>query len=394
MYPPHHLGGYELMWASWVRHALGAGNEVRVLASDFDAAEPDPTVEAPGSVARDLHWYWRDHAFPSLSLRERLRLERHNLAVLEREIDTFRPDAVCWWAMGGMSMSLIESVARRGLPALGVVVDDWLVYGPEVDGWRRAFAAPRPLAAVVERLTGVPTSLDLGKAAEWLFVSETTRRRAREGGADVGSGQIVHAGIDPSLFPPVAPREWEWRLLYLGRIDKRKGIATAIRVLDELPSATLHIVGGGDEEHRAELAQLADSLGVADRIRVASYPRERLSDAYAAADAVLFPVLWAEPFGLVPLEAMSVGRPVIATGTGGSGEYLRDGVNCLIFDPIDDPGALAGAVARLADDPSLRSRLREGGRKTAAELTEERFNTTVTAALAALGDPGRGFERG
>ncbi len=51
----------------------------------------------------------------------------------------------------------------------------------------------------------------------------------------------------------------------------------------------------------------------------------------AAADALLFPVQWEEPWGLVPLEAMASGTPVVATGTGGSGEYLRDGDNCLVY---------------------------------------------------------------
>ena len=57
-------------------------------------------------------------------------------------------------------------------------------------------------------------------------------------------------------------------------------------------------------------------------------PRAELRDVYAAADVVVFPVQWNEPWGLVPLEAMSVGRPVVASGTGGSAEYLRDGENC------------------------------------------------------------------
>ena len=82
---------------------------------------------------------------------------------------------------------------------------------------------------------------------------------------------------------------------------------------------------------------------------------------------------------------MSVGRPVIATGTGGSGEYLRDGVNCLLFSPPEGSIALAEAIRRLARDPDLRSRLREGGFATAGRLTEDAFNRRVAAALARAG---------
>jgi glycosyltransferase involved in cell wall biosynthesis len=106
-------------------------------------------------------------------------------------------------------------------------------------------------------------------------------------------------------------------------------------------------------------------------------PREELPAAYAGGDVTLFPVRWAEPFGLVPLEAMAVGRPVVASGRGGSGEILRDGANCLLVDPDQGPAALAARIRELADDPALRARLREGGLRTVAEIVAERFDDTV-----------------
>ena len=109
--------------------------------------------------------------------------------------------------------------------------------------------------------------------------------------------------------------------------------------------------------------------------------RAELPAVYEGADVVLFPVRWEEPWGLVPLEAMGLGRPVIATGRGGSGEYLRDGENCLLVAP-GDPAAIAGAVRRLADDHGLVERLREGGFRTAAKHTETIFNQAVLEALA------------
>jgi glycosyltransferase involved in cell wall biosynthesis len=110
--------------------------------------------------------------------------------------------------------------------------------------------------------------------------------------------------------------------------------------------------------------------------------RAQLSEAYAVADVVLFPVIWEEPWGLVPLEAMGLGRPVIATGRGGSGEYLRDGENSLLV-PAGDPEAIAAAVRRLADSPELRARLREGGLLTTRRFTEAAFNEAVLESFAA-----------
>jgi glycosyltransferase involved in cell wall biosynthesis len=73
---------------------------------------------------------------------------------------------------------------------------------------------------------------------------------------------------------------------------------------------------------------------------------------------------------------MAVGRPVIATRTGGSAEFLRDGHNCIVV-PADDPGSIAEAVRRLGADPELRGRLRAGGFETAIRPTERSFREAI-----------------
>ena len=77
---------------------------------------------------------------------------------------------------------------------------------------------------------------------------------------------------------------------------------------------------------------------------------------------------------------MGRGRPVVATGRGGSGEYLRDGVNSLLFE-AGDAAALRGRLAELAGDPELRARLVAGGLATARAHTEDDFNAGVAATL-------------
>jgi glycosyltransferase involved in cell wall biosynthesis len=140
-------------------------------------------------------------------------------------------------------------------------------------------------------------------------------------------------------------------------------------------------VGAGDDAYRADLTRLAEKLGLRDRVRFETHSRNELPGVYASADAVLFPVNWDEPFGLVPLEAMAIGRPVVASGAGGSAEFLEDGANCLLYSPADDPEPLADAVRRLAGDENLRTRVRSGGAATAARLDETAFNAQVAAAL-------------
>ena len=369
MYPPQHLGGYELMWRSAVAHQRAGGHAVRVLTTDWRQPGADASEPEDDDVHRELRWYWHDHVFPRMGPRARLALERHNATVLDFHLEQFRPDAVCWWAMGGMSLSLIERVRRAGLPAAAVVVDDWLVYGPKVDAWWRLLRR---------------SARRLADACTWIFCSEVVRARAKEVGLRPAAASVIHPGIDLELFsePPGERPPWRWQLVYCGRIDPRKGIDLAIGALSSLPpQARLRVGGGGDEQELLRLERLAEDRGLSDRVGFERHARAALPAIYAGADAVLFPVRWLEPFGLVPLEAMDCGAPVIATGRGGAGEYLRDAENCVIFDPDGGSLALAEAVRRVAGDAGLRSRLHDCGLATAARFPESAFNDAVLAAL-------------
>ena len=383
MYPPHHLGGYELVCRSAAAHVRDSGDAVGVLTTDFRHPEAATLPEDP-DVRRELRWYWRDHRFPRLSPAERLRLERHNAAALDRCLAELRPDVVAWWAMGGMSLSLIARVREAGLPSVAFVHDDWLLYGPRVDAWMRMFSRRRRWRGAARRRTGIATTLDTSDVDRWVFVSDFVRRRAEGEGLAFGRVQIASSGIHPGFLEAAPERPWSWRLLYVGRIDERKGIDVAIDALSGLPDdARLTVVGKGDERHLAFLRAHAAGLGVTERVEFApAASREQLQALYAEHDAVVFPARWEEPWGLVPLEAMARGRPVVATARGGSAEYLRDGQNCLVVTH-GDPRGLSAALRRLAGDEALRAALRRGGQATAAQHTETRFNEAVLAALRA-----------
>ncbi len=383
MDPPQQLGGAELVWQAWVHHARAEGDRVRVLTTDVRVPGATMTPETEQDVDRSLRWYWRDHAFPSLSVRRRLALERHNARTLEAALDEVTPDVVVWWAMAGMSFGLVERVRRVGLPAVAVLGDYWLQYGPDVDQWMRPFARRRRLGRLVERVTGLPTRVTLDAGLHCVFVSRTVRDRALEALPGLRHVEVAHHGPDLELFGPAPRPDWGWRLLVLGRLDERKGVAIAVRALALLPAeATLHIVGSGDETHLGDLRSLARDTGVADRVSFTpGLPRADLPALMAGADALVFPVVWSEPWGLVPSEAMAVGLPVVGSGRGGSGEYLVDGVNCLRFDPDDGPQALAGRLRELAADPVLRERLAAGGRRTATDLGAESFDVRVQATI-------------
>jgi glycogen synthase len=171
-------------------------------------------------------------------------------------------------------------------------------------------------------------------------------------------------------------------------MDDRKGVHVAIEALAQLPpEATLVLQGSGDERYVERLRALTRELGAQERVRFERRPRAELPELFGESDAVVFPVQWEEPWGLVPLEAMASGRPVVATGTGGSGEYLRHGENCLLYSPRDSADELAAAVKRLGADEQLRARLVAGGSGTAPRYTERAYNEEIAAALLEAAGP-------
>jgi glycosyltransferase involved in cell wall biosynthesis len=152
-----------------------------------------------------------------------------------------------------------------------------------------------------------------------------------------------------------------------------------VRALALLPAqATLDVVGPPEPAYVPTISSIIDELGLAERVHMSEVPREQLRSIYADADVFVFPSLWAEPFGLVPIEAMACDTPVVASGTGGSAEFLRDGANCLIAPPRQ-PAAIADAINRLSADPGLRRRLLDGGRTTAAWADVNQLTETVAA---------------
>jgi len=396
MYPPHHYGGYELSCQDVVERWRRRGHDVAVLTTDMRVpGVTDPPNERATGVWRDLRFYYANGDLHVPPVWQRPGLERHNQRTLAAALGRFQPDVVSLWHMGAMSFSLVTSLAERRVSLVCVVCDDWLSYGPEVDGWMRLFdgrrAAFRPAARLAERVTGIPTHLpDLAAAATFCFVSDSTRRRAEEHARwPVGGAPVIPSGVAPEDFPrpDEAPgaRPWQWRLLFVGRLDPRKGIDTAVEALANLPAeTTLEVVGKGDDAYRLRLEGIAADAGAAGRVRFSSARRSELGARYRAANVLVFPVRWDEPFGLAPLEAMASGTPVIATGTGGSGEFLADGVNSLLFAP-GRADELATAVRRLADDAELRAALVRGGYDTAAHLTVDRQAADLEALhLAAV----------
>jgi glycosyltransferase involved in cell wall biosynthesis len=368
------------------------GHHVHVLTSDARLPDREEASESAGpvTVQRALrgYWDWERHGALQAPVRQRLAIERHNQRVVRETLDRLRPDVVSIWSLVYMSFSIVTQMERARIPMVVSLGDDWITYAWALDEWTRIFER-RPWLRPVGRLTGLETRLPTFSDATVTAASEMIRDSvAKTAPWTFPEVAIIRMGVETRDFPLVEPHpeRWSWRLLYVGRVVPNKGVATAIKALPLLPAeARLDVDGYGAPEILEELAVLARTLGVSERVTFTRSPRAALADRYRDADVVVFPSEWPEPFGLVPLEAMARGTPVVATGTGGSGEFLHDGENCLLFPP-GDPAALAEAVGRLARDADLRRRVAEGGARTASEMTIDRYAERLEAVhLAAAG---------
>jgi glycosyltransferase involved in cell wall biosynthesis len=382
LYPPHAFGGYEWSCHDVMRRFVERGHEVTVLTTTtrIDGVD-DPPDEAGAGVHRELEWYWDDHRLLSPHPLRRAAMERRNHLRLHRLLDEVDPEVVSVWNVGAMSLGLLRAVAERGIPMVYAVCDEWPVYGPHLDAWGRLFARRPRTGRLAELLLRVPArAVDLGPTGAFCFVSEHTREACRAASPfTFPISTVVLSGIERSDFPPVEPgaRPWRGELLYVGRLDERKGVLTAVDALAELgPAYRLRFVGRGDA-HGAIL-QRADERGVHDRVTVDALARHELAAVYRAADALLFTSEWEEPFGLTPIEAMACATPVVGTGTGGSAAFLVDEVTCLRYRP-GDATALAQCVRRLADDAALRQRLVDAGLSVADDLTTDRLAEVFAA---------------
>jgi glycosyltransferase involved in cell wall biosynthesis len=156
-------------------------------------------------------------------------------------------------------------------------------------------------------------------------------------------------------------------VLSVGRLETVKRVDLAIRALANAPSR-LSLVVAGHGTQRAALEQLAESLGVADRVRFAGeVSDDTLLDLYAGALGVIFPP-YDEDFGYVTLEAFLAEKPVVTTtDAGGPNEFVVDATNGYVTAP--DPEALGAAIARLDADRTRAATFGRAGAERARAIT-------------------------
>ena len=252
---------------------------------------------------------------------------------------------------------------------------------------RTLASGARPEPALRIRVEG-----EVAQQADLLIASTTDEAEdlIQSYKADPERVYVVAPGIDLGTFQPLDRADARRKvgygpgrlLLFVGRLERLKGVETAIRALallrdrahDDLRLIVLgEDVRDGDESEKERLKAVASALGVRDRVDfLGSVAHHELPYFYAAADVCVMPS-YSESFGLVALEAQACGRPVVASGVSGLRSVVRDEVSGYLIDG-HDPAAYAERIGRLLADPELAQQMGRRGR-----LLAQRFSWTRTA---------------
>jgi D-inositol-3-phosphate glycosyltransferase len=350
--------------------ALGRrGNQVTVF-TRRDSDDPPEVVRmadgveivhVPAGPAREVS---KDHLLPYMD---------QFGAVLHRIWGTDRPDLVHahFWMSGKAALA---AAVPFGLP----VVQTFHALGVVKRRQQGARDTSPPERLEIESAVACGVDQIIATCSDEVF--ELARL-----GVEMRRISVVPCGVNLRHFTPEGPavprRRGYARLALVSRLVERKGIGNAISAVRELPGVELLIAGGppaeqlGEDPQARRLAALAQRLGVANRVHlIGQIGRDQVPALLRSADVVVCPP-WYEPFGMVPLEAMACGVPVVATAVGGLVDTVVDGVTGLHVPPRQ-PRAIAGALASLLADP----RRREAFGRAGVQRARQRYSWDRVAA--------------
>jgi glycosyltransferase involved in cell wall biosynthesis len=212
---------------------------------------------------------------------------------------------------------------------------------------------------------------------------------------------VIYPGINVQTFAPAnADPKWADKLglrgrpviIHPARMLPWKGVAYSVRAMREIvrqfPDALLIITDTEEivdwirelQGYKEEVVGLIRSLGLQEHIITQPFPYLELPWVYNYCDVVVYPTIGEEPFGLVPVEAMACGKPVVVSRSGGMVESVVDGQTGFIIEKRD-AGALAEKVTLLLKDKALARKLGRAGRERAVEVFSRERMTRDTVQV-------------
>ncbi|MDQ6662393.1 MAG: glycosyltransferase family 4 protein [Chloroflexota bacterium] len=380
LYPPHALGGAEIVAADVAAGLERLGHEVHVLTSSYGLAKPeeDQHIWRTLHVAPPVHFDRKQPAWQQLGQLLNYYRRYHNSAnakELLRAITITKPDVLFINEITGIGViSLLSALHSVKIPIVFYLQSYLLIYArsPETkESHLRARWLKKLLIGSLPSLTY--TSL--------IAVSNAVKQEYIKAGYSHESIEVIYNGVDSRFLKPLPIQKSKasaggnpcTELLYVGRLNTEKGIVVILEALDLLVNSQgrkdlhLHIFGDGDKSYIAELQHFITEKQLTEIITFhGRVSQEELLGYYDRSDIMLVPSLWQEPFALVTAEGMARGLPIIASNVGGTGERITDNVNGLLVEPGDEQ-ELALAIIQLVDHPDELHRLAQAARTTVEE---------------------------
>ncbi|GII63006.1 glycosyl transferase [Sphaerisporangium krabiense] len=339
-------GGQNVHVAGLAAALAGLGHEVTVYTRRAAAGDPATIAMAPGVTVEHVP------AGPPVPLAKDDLLPHMPAFAdhLRRRWRASRPDVAHahFWMSG---VAALEAAEDLGVP----VAQTFHALGTVKRRWQGSADTSPPERLAIER--------DVGRrAAAVIATCSDEVRELTAMDVPVDRITVVPCGVDLGLFHPdeAGTRgEPDVRILSIGRLVPRKGVDTVIEALCHVPGARLVIAGGepGDED-TPRLRALAAARGLAGRVRLAGAVAREDVPALMRSAQVVVTVPWYEPFGMVPVEAMACGVPVVASAVGG---HLDTVSGCGMLVPPRRPRLLAAVLRDLLARPELRAALGASG---------------------------------
>ncbi|HLJ66562.1 MAG TPA: glycosyltransferase family 4 protein [Chloroflexota bacterium] len=369
LFPPHAVGGYEAACEDFVRsfHA----DDVSVLTTSYGLQQPD---ERDGvlRVLPNVFGTWPSgplhlpRGFRRFFMRETFRITRY-------WIRRIRPDLCYIWNLGHLSLGPLYAARASRLPVVYHLEDHWL---PDT------VYHPNRMIQASKRWLGAPAIFGGNVGA--IFVSAYLRRSYASLDFSFRRSRVVPNGIDLAGYSQKVyskPAGAPLRLLFAGRVVPEKGLDVLLAALSlakaNAPGALqLTVAGPGPAQYVESLQAMAggQSLPVSWLGRVG---RKEMTALYRDHDLLAVPSVWDEPFGLVAIEAMASGTPVVAADSGGLAEIVAHGTSGLLV-PRSNAAALLEALLTFVKQPALLEAMGRAARARA----EGHFDLVRSAAEA------------
>ena len=356
-YSPAEWGGTETVVMHTVEGQRALGHVPRVFCT---AALQPPDARSTENVAFFPYFY---PYFP-MPAADRLKLDKKGgspyAPKLFKAVAAFRPDVIHIHAGGRLACAAVKLAKRLGVPSvISLHGGAAAVPASELDEMLKPLKGKFPYGAILDRLFGLRFD-PLAKVDVIICISHEEERRLKEKYPD-RNVQYLPNGVDGKRqecrFPDVEPlQKRDLNVLCVSRIDYQKNQLALVALLAARPDCRLTLVGPLTAQWYADkIKARVQELGVGDRFTlIPGLPpgSAELEAAFAAADVFVLPSVH-EPFGIVALEAMARGIPLIASNVGGLPDFVQEGKNGMIFDPSASNG-LVDAFDRLVALPPAR----------------------------------------